>query len=188
MIKIGITGSLASGKTTASKIISKNKGPLFSADKAVKKLYSNKVLRKTIAKKLNLKSLRNLKKEVKNSIYNKKSSIKKLEKIIHPKVRKEMFRFFKKNKEKKYIFCEVPLLIENKLSKYFDVVIFIRSEKNLRLRRYVSKGGSPNLFYLLNTHQLKDKKKFKFCDHIVVNNKSLIILKRKLLNIMKKYE
>ena len=50
MIKIGITGSLASGKTTASKIISKNKGPLFSADKAVKKLYSNKVLRKTIAK------------------------------------------------------------------------------------------------------------------------------------------
>ena len=52
MIKIGITGSISSGKTTTSKIISKNKGPLFSADKAVKKLYSNKVLRKTIAKRL----------------------------------------------------------------------------------------------------------------------------------------
>ena len=38
MIKIGLTGSLASGKTTASKIISKGRGPLFSDDKEVKKL------------------------------------------------------------------------------------------------------------------------------------------------------
>ena len=42
MMKIGITGSLASGKTTASKILSLKKGPLFSADKAVKELYQNK--------------------------------------------------------------------------------------------------------------------------------------------------
>ena len=39
MTIIGVTGSLASGKTTASKIIADNKGPLFSADKVVKKLY-----------------------------------------------------------------------------------------------------------------------------------------------------
>ena len=45
MIKIGITGSLASGKTTASKILSLKKGPLFSADKAVKELYQNKKFR-----------------------------------------------------------------------------------------------------------------------------------------------
>ena len=44
------------------------------------------------------------------------------------------------------------------------------------------------LFSLLNKHQLKDSKKMKFCDHIVVNNKSLSILKRKLLNIIKLYE
>ena len=42
MIKIGITGSLASGKTTASKILSFKRGPLFSADKTVKELYQNK--------------------------------------------------------------------------------------------------------------------------------------------------
>ena len=38
MKKIGITGSLASGKSTASNFLSKNRGPLFSADKVVKKL------------------------------------------------------------------------------------------------------------------------------------------------------
>ena len=36
MKKIGITGSLASGKTTASIILSKKNGPLFSADDVVK--------------------------------------------------------------------------------------------------------------------------------------------------------
>ena len=41
MIKIGITGSLASGKTTASKILSYRRGPLFSADKAVKEFASS---------------------------------------------------------------------------------------------------------------------------------------------------
>ena len=42
MKKIAITGSLASGKTTASKILSLNRGPLFSADKIVKNLYQKK--------------------------------------------------------------------------------------------------------------------------------------------------
>ena len=39
MIKIGITGSLSSGKTTVSKMISRKKYPLFSADKSVLNLY-----------------------------------------------------------------------------------------------------------------------------------------------------
>ena len=38
MRRIGITGSVASGKSTAVKIL-KEKGPVFSADKIVKKLY-----------------------------------------------------------------------------------------------------------------------------------------------------
>ena len=52
MIKIGITGSLASGKTTASKIISAGRGPLFNADIVVKKLYKKNFRGKTKFKKI----------------------------------------------------------------------------------------------------------------------------------------
>ena len=56
MKKIGITGSLASGKTTASKILSLKKGPLFSADKVVKKLYiKKKIFKLLISKKFKIK-------------------------------------------------------------------------------------------------------------------------------------
>ena len=188
MIKIGLTGSIASGKTTASKIISSRKGPLFIADKVVKKLYTKNSFKKLIAKKLNFQLNTKFKKEVKSKILQKKGNLKKLEKIIHPLVRREMFIFSKKNRDKKFLFFEIPLLIESKLTKYFDSVIFIKSRNNLRLRRYKLKGGSVKLFALLNKQQLPDVKKMKFCDHIVVNNKSLSILKRKLSNIIKLYE
>ena len=55
MKKIGITGSVASGKSTASKYLSFNRGPLFSADDAVKKLYKNKIL------KINFRKIKNKK-------------------------------------------------------------------------------------------------------------------------------
>ena len=65
MIKIGLTGSLASGKTTASKIISNRRGPLFSADKVVKKLYIQNSFKRLISKRLNFQLNKGFKKEIK---------------------------------------------------------------------------------------------------------------------------
>ena len=188
MIKIGVTGSIASGKTTASKIISNKRGPLFSADKIVQKLYTKNSFKKLIAKKFNFYLSRNFKEEIKKKILQRKENLKKLERIIHPLVRREMLFFLKKNRNKKFLFFEIPLLIENKLQNYFDTIIFVKSKNNLRLKRYIFKGGNTKLFTLLNKHQLKDSRKMKFCDHIVVNNKSLSVLKKQLLNIIKLYE
>ena len=46
MIKIGITGSLASGKSTVAKLMSRNRHPIFSADKAVKAFYKKSKARR----------------------------------------------------------------------------------------------------------------------------------------------
>ena len=188
MKKIGITGSLASGKTTASKILSKGRGPLFSADIFVKKLYSQLNFKKTISKKFKIKNYNNIKISLRKKILTDKQYIKKLEKIIHPLVRKEMKRFIKRNKNKKFIFLEIPLLIESKLINYFDIILFIKAKKNIRLKRFYSKGGDKKLFKLLNDKQLSDKKKIKHCDYLVVNETNKRILKKKLLDIFKKYE
>ena len=187
MIKIGITGSIASGKTTAGKIVSKKRGPLFSADIVVKSLYKKLKFRKLVAKKLDFNLDKNFKESIKRKILSKKKNLKVLEKIIHPRVRKEMFAFIKKNKGKKFLFLEIPLLIESKLMNNFDLIIFIKSKKKNRLKRYLSKGGDTKLFSFLNNQQLKESKKMKFADYIIVNNKSLIFLRKRLLNIINKY-
>ena len=96
MKKIGITGSLASGKTTASIILSKKNGPLFSADDVVKKLYKNNSFKNLIRKNFKIKEKDNIKRILKIKILQRQTNIKKLEKIIHPIVRKEMGRFTKR--------------------------------------------------------------------------------------------
>tara|TARA_B100000963_G_scaffold353004_1_gene367037 strand:+ start:481 stop:1047 length:567 start_codon:yes stop_codon:yes gene_type:complete len=188
MIKIGITGSLASGKTTASKILSSNRGPLFSADKVVKELYRNKKFKTFVGRKFKIKKKTTIKKSLKKIILENKSNIKKLEKIIHPLVRKKMKKFTWLNKKQKFLFYEIPLLIESKLNKYFNIVIFIKAKKKLRLKRFLLKNGDKNLFNLLDSKQMIDNRKIKFCDYVVVNEKNLSFLKKNLSAIISKYE
>ena len=187
MIKIGITGSLASGKTTASKILSFKRGPLFSADKAVKEIYQNKSFKSLIERQFKIKINNQIKKTLKELILKNKKNIKKLEKVIHPLVRKKMRRFTSKNKSKRLLFYEIPLLVESRLMKYFNLIIFVKAKKNLRLKRFKSKNGDKRLFNLLNNKQMTDTQKIKFCDHVVVNEKNLLILKKNLSAIINKY-
>ena len=188
MIKIGITGSLASGKSTASKFLSEKRGPLFSADSAVKELYKSPSFKSLISKKFKINNNNKIKKNLKKMIFNNSAELKKLEKIIHPLVRKKMKNFSVKNKNKKFLFYEIPLLIESKLMKYFDKIIFIKSKKQIRLKRFKSKNKDKKLFNLLNSKQMSDNVKTKYCDHVVVNEKNLKILKKNLSTIISKYE
>ena len=107
-----------------------------------------------------------------------------LEKIIHPFVRKEMKKFIIKNKYKKLLFFEIPLLIESNLIKNFDIILFIKANTNIRLKRFKSKGGNIKIFKILNNKQFSDAKKIKYCDYVIVNEKNLKILKNKLLDIL----
>ena len=145
MIKIGITGSLASGKTTASKMLSFRRGPLFSADKVVKDLYHDKHFKSLIRKRFKIKKRNQIKKSLKRLIMGNEKNFKKLEKIIHPLVRKKMRNFTSQNRNKKLLFYEIPLLIESKLMNYFNIIIFIKAKKQLRLRRFQSKNEASAL-------------------------------------------
>ncbi len=187
MKKIGITGSLASGKTTASKILSSSNGPLFSADHEVKKLYKQKNFRKLLKKKFNIKNINTVKSSLKKLIQRDKSNIKKLEKIIHPLVRKKMFKFMQKFKNKKFVFFEIPLMIGSNLMSKFDIIFFIKAKRTIRLRRFILKGGDKKIFNILDKKQFSVVKKIKYCDHIIVNEKKIKILKKNLLDIFNKY-
>ena len=186
MIKIGITGSLASGKSTVARLISSGKYPLYNADRAVRKIYQTNTFKAKVFKKFKLKNKKNIKNEIKRIISFDKKSLKDLEKIIHPLVRKEIIKFTKKNKRKKFLIFEIPLLIESKLMKNYHKIIFVNSRKGLRLKRYLKRGNNTKIFNLLNKRQLSPAKKIKFCDYVINNNGSIKLLKKNIKNIMLK--
>jgi dephospho-CoA kinase len=187
-MKIGITGSIASGKSTATKILSKKIYPIFSADAEVKKLYKNKLFLAKLIKKFKIQNKNKVKSFVKNLIINNTKRIIKLEKLIHPLVRRKMKEFIKKNNKDKLVFFEIPLLIESKLMKYFDIIIFISSLKKNRIKRYKKSGGDGKIFKILNNRQIAQNKKQKFCDYVISNNKTVKELKKKLNIIHTRYE
>ena len=184
MINIGITGTLSSGKSTVAKLISGGKYSVFSADKSVKNLYTKKYFIKKIQKKFNIKNAKGIKQKIKSIIKNDKKKLKELELVVHPLVRKEM-RVFLKKKGKIKIF-EIPLLIENKLNKYFDLIVNIAAKKELRLRRYLRRGGNKKIFTILDNRQFKNKKKIKNCDYVIYNNKSFKNLKKQINKLKKR--
>ena len=116
MIRIGILGDMGSGKS----YVANNFGyPVFNADNEVSKLYKKN---KKIFRKLNKKLPNHIlsfpidKFEVTRAILINKSNLKKIIKIVHDEIRKKMKLFIKKNKNKKIVVLDIPLLLENKIN------------------------------------------------------------------------
>ena len=53
------------------------------------------------------------------------------------------------------------------------------------MKRFNLKGGSVKLFHILDKKQLNETRKIKYCDHVVINEKSQKNLKKKLYKIFK---
>ena len=178
---IGITGSIASGKSTVAHFIAKKKYPLFSADKIVLNLYKDSKFINMLVKKFNLNSKKKIKFQIKSAIKKNKNILPALESIIHPLVRKKMKIFLKK--KNKILVLEIPLLVESKLNKYFDKIIYVDAKKKLRLKRYLEGNNDKKTFEALNKRQLSPVIKKKTCDIIINNNYTLAILKKMLKNL-----
>ena len=123
MIKIGILGEIGSGKS----YVARNFGyPVFNADYEVAKLYQrnknvfNK-LKEQLPKYINSFPIEKV--EISNAILANKNNLKKIIKIVHFEIRKKMNAFLKKNKNKKIVILDIPLLLENKINKKKDILI-----------------------------------------------------------------
>ena len=171
MIRIGILGDIGSGKS----YIAKNFGyPVFNADLEVGRLYKknrkifNK-LRKNLPKYIY--SFPIDKNEISNAILANKSNLKSIVKIIHLEIRKKMSHFLKKNMNSKIIILDIPLLLENKINKKNDILIFVQSKKSDILKRLKKRENfNQKILKIFKNIQLPIAKKKKKSHFIIKNN------------------
>ena len=188
MVKvIGILGDIGSGKSFIAKQF---KCPVFNADKEVNKIYKkNKSCYKKLINKLPkyIKSYPINKTEITKAILANKNNIKKIVSIVHPLVRNKMNDFLKKNKEKKLVILDVPLLIENNLYKKEDILIFIDSKKN-QINSRLKKRKNYNRKIIENFRKLQRKlsHKKKLSTYIIKNDFKLLTIKKRVKFIKKR--
>ena len=185
MIKIGILGDIGSGKS----YIAKNFGyPVFNADEEVGKLYKRNKriflkLRKVLPKFIYSFPIN--KNEIINAIFANKINLKKITKIIHSEIRKEMNKFLKKHNNKKIVILDIPLLLENKINKKGDMLVFVKSNKKDILKRLKKRPGfNYKLSIKFKKIQLPLDYKMKKSQFIIRNNFTNKSVKRDIKYIL----
>ena len=189
MIRIGIIGDIGSGKS----YIAKQFGfPIFNADLEVSKIYKKnrkcfKKLKRTFPN--HIRSFPIKRKELFQAVLENKKNVKKINKIIHPEVRLKMKKFLKKNKKKSVVVLDIPLLLEGKINKRRDILLFVEAKKkdiNKRLKK--RHNFNSKIIKKLKKLQLPLEIKKKKSNFIIKNNfksmfvkKNVKIIKNKIL-------
>lgn len=191
MIKIGITGNIASGKSEAEKIISEYNYPIIDTDKITHYLLDNS----DEVKNNILKTFQNYdicddngvisRKKLGQIVFSNPDLLKSLENIIHPLVMNETERFFEENKAQKASFVSVPLLYEVNLSYLFDKVILIYTDDKIREKRLIeNRHYSKEEAIKRMATQMPQDKKLKLADYVVYNNSDLLNLSAQIRKIL----
>jgi len=185
MIRIGIVGDIGSGKSHVAKMFGY---PVFNADLEVGKLYkkSRKCYNK-LKKSLPsyIKSFPVKKEKLSEAILSNQTNLKKIIKIIHPQIRLVLNNFIRRNKNKKFVVLDIPLLLENKIDKKNDIIIFIDAKKkeiNKRLKKKYRKN--LKIVKKFKKLQLPLELKRRKSDFIIKNNFKNNNIKKNVKNVL----
>ena len=186
MIKIGILGDISSGKS----YVARNFGyPIFNADYEVAKIYKqnknvfNK-LKKSLPKYIHSFPIE--KKEISTAILADENNLKKIIKIVHLEIRKKMNIFLEKNKNKKIVILDIPLLLENKINQKNDILVYVDSPKSdILIRLKKRKNFNQKLLKKFRTIQFPSSYKKKKSHFVIKNNFTKRSVKDGIKNILK---
>ena len=174
MIKVGILGSVGSGKSFVANIFKELGFNIFSADQVVSQIYErNKNINKKISIffKLKLNHGKINKNELRDTLKKNSKKFKYLNKIIHPIVRKKLILFLSKYKKTKLVVLDIPLLIENKMFNFVDIFIFVKTKPNIfKIRIKKRKNLDKQFLKLLQNQQDDEKIKKSYADFTVDNS------------------
>ena len=183
---VGLTGGIGSGKSSAANIFKEFGIDCIDADNVAKnildlnenarKLFINEFGDKYIDKdnKINREILR-------EDIFNDKSKIEKLESIIHPKVRDEIFKFIE-NSLSIYTIVDVPLIFETNSKDFYDKIVLVDCETNTQISRASLRDNRSNESIMkIIKNQATREQRLSIADYVISNDSTFENLKKEVI-------
>ncbi len=192
MRKIGLTGSIGTGKSTVAKMLQELGAYVIDADKIVHELLKRKNVKEKIREAFGdvFDSKGEVdRKKLASIVFNNPEKKKILENILHPLVFQEINRFFKeveKKDPKAVAIAEVPLMIETGSYKNYDKIIVVYAPEELQLKRLLEKGMSKEEAIKRIKSQMPIDEKVKYADIVIENTSTLEDLRKKVEEVYKK--
>ena len=184
-LRIGITGNIGSGKSTFSEFVSELGYPVLYADDISKEILSkdadvnSEVINHIGAQSYNGEKIDNS--YIASIVFSDKKKLKKLNSILHPKVRLKIDSLSKDLfKNNNIVFVEAALIYESKFENMFNYIVFITASYDIRMQRsIINKHISKSDFMNRDNNQIKEELKQNKADFTFSNDGTKNELKKK---------
>ncbi len=176
MKKIAITGKIGTGKSVLLNQFRFLGYKTYSSDQMVKDLYAKdkQIINKIRKLSSTLVSNKKIKlDELSNMAFKEPSFLLNLEQLIHPRLHHIRSKIIKtnqinKNRNRNIIIFEIPLLFEKKLQNNFDLVILLKCQKYLQVKRVLKrKNMNREKFENINKKFISERKKIIMSDYVI---------------------
>lgn len=174
---LGLTGGIATGKSTAVNFFKRMGIKIIEADLIARDVTNDKKIIEKIIEVFGKEILKKNKldrQKMREIVFSDEEKLEKLNEITHPEIIKKLLEEIEKNKNEKLFILDIPLLYETEFEKYTDKVLLINCIKDIELNRLMERDNiSYELAINMINSQMSMKEKLKKADFIIDNNASL---------------
>ena len=171
---IGITGSIACGKSLVSNYLQEKGYTIIDADKIGHMALENDEVKKQLVNKFGKSILKD--NEINRVtlgklVFENNENLKELNNIIHPQIRKNISEQIQVHKNEKLVFVDVPLLFEAKFDDLVEKIIVISLDEKIQLERLMNRNSLSKEEALQRIKsQIPVREKEKLGDYVVYNS------------------
>ena len=186
MLRFGITGNIAAGKTAVEKILKEKGYSVLDADDVSHELLSHNKEVIAAFKEFDIQEDGDISRhKLGRIVFHDKVLMRKLESILHPLIRVRINEFFEAHKDEKLVFVSVPLLYEAHMEDLFDKVLLVFAEDMVRYKRLVKRDRLDDEYASVKINsQMSQVEKLILADECIENDGTISELRVRVSYIL----
>ena len=189
-MNIGITGSIACGKSTVSNYLLEKGYTIIDADKLGHIALTSEDVKRKLAEKFGDEIIENneiSREKLGRLVFGNDDNLKILNSIIHPKIRELILKLQKEHKDENLVFLDIALLYEANFVDLVEKVVVIYVDEKVQLERLMTRNFLSMEEALMRIEsQMKAKEKASLGDYVINNSYSKEDTFRQIDKIIKK--